>query len=234
MPRAMTGHSMGQSCCHDGVGQGMATGWAGPGHAQPMGHEWDVPTLRDLVSKSGFVSPGLYVWSAWIFASTRPSERCDTQVRVIPNMSTDLEKNWLRASLQGRWRKAWHESTVCACTWSNSYRTRGSGFKLKEGRFRMDAMREFFTHRVARHRDKLPREAVDAPSLEVFKAKLDGDLGSLSWWRAAVPMDGSGNWMGFKSPSNPSHSVFLWFCDSMILVTRLHDLVAKDLQTNLE
>jgi len=73
----------------------------------------------------------------------------------------------------------------------------------------MDAMREFFTHRVARHRDKLPREAVDAPSLEVFKAKLDGDLGSLSWWRAAVPMDGSGNWMGFKSPSNPSHSVFL-------------------------
>jgi len=35
----MTGHSVGQSCCHDGVGQGMATGWAGPGHAQPMGHE---------------------------------------------------------------------------------------------------------------------------------------------------------------------------------------------------
>jgi len=36
----------------------------------------------------------------------------------------------------------------------------------------------------------LPREAVDAPSLEVFKARLDEDLGSLSWWVAALPMAG--------------------------------------------
>jgi len=32
---------------------------------------------------------------------------------------------------------------------------------------------------------QLPREAVDAPSLEVLKARLDGALGSLSWWGAA-------------------------------------------------
>ena len=37
---------------------------------------------------------------------------------------------------------------------------------------------------------QLPREAVGAPSLEVFKARLSLSLGSLSWWRAALPMAG--------------------------------------------
>jgi len=36
-----------------------------------------------------------------------------------------------------------------------------------------------FTVRVVRCRHRLPREVVDAPSLEVFKAMLDGALGSL-------------------------------------------------------
>jgi len=34
---------------------------------------------------------------------------------------------------------------------------------------------------------RLPREAVDAPSLEVFKAKLDGALGNLIWQLATLP-----------------------------------------------
>jgi len=34
---------------------------------------------------------------------------------------------------------------------------------------------------------RLPREAVDASPLEAFKARLDGALGSLRWWGAALP-----------------------------------------------
>ncbi|KFM13996.1 hypothetical protein AS27_12634, partial [Aptenodytes forsteri] len=54
-----------------------------------------------------------------------------------------------------------------------------SGFKLKEGRFRLDIRKKFFTVRVVRHCKRLPREAVDAPSLEVFKARLDVALSNL-------------------------------------------------------
>lgn len=49
------------------------------------------------------------------------------------------------------------------------------------GRFRFDIMK-FFPQRVVRPWHRLPREAVGAPSLEVFKARLDGALGSLVWW----------------------------------------------------
>ncbi|KFQ65892.1 hypothetical protein N334_01795, partial [Pelecanus crispus] len=51
--------------------------------------------------------------------------------------------------------------------------------KLKEGRFRLDTRKKFFTMRVVKHWHRLPREVVDAPSLETFKVRLDGALSNL-------------------------------------------------------
>jgi len=47
-----------------------------------------------------------------------------------------------------------------------------------------------FTLRVVRHWHRLPREAVDAPSPAVFKARFNGALSNLVWWKVSLPMAG--------------------------------------------
>ena len=54
----------------------------------------------------------------------------------------------------------------------------------------MDIRKKFFTQRVVMRWNRLPKEVVDAPSPEAFKARLEVALGSLVWWLATLHIAG--------------------------------------------
>jgi len=71
------------------------------------------------------------------------------------------------------------DTNTCLTSRDSSDRMRGNGFKLKQGRFRLDIRKRFFTMRAVKHWNGLSREVVEVPSLETFKTRLDRALSNL-------------------------------------------------------
>jgi len=84
------------------------------------------------------------------------------------------------------------QALACGCLAQRdcSGRRGGNGFKLRGGIFILDRRKKVFTVRVVRPWQRLPREAGDDSSLATFKARLDGALTDLVWWKKSLPVAG--------------------------------------------
>ena len=60
-----------------------------------------------------------------------------------------------------------------------SNRTKDNGQKLEHKKLYLNVTKNFFTFSVTEHWNRLPREAVESPSLEIFNTHLDTYLCNL-------------------------------------------------------
>lgn len=70
-------------------------------------------------------------------------------------------------------------------------KTRDDDFEVKEGRFRLEMRKIYFTMRMVEHWNRLPRGVVDAPLLRTFKVRMDEGLRNLVWLKMSLLVAGA-------------------------------------------